>query len=174
MRLRARESMRPRLRRMQRLRLPRWEGWCRRPGCNGPRSSLPLPILPTHLAMLARALPTQVNCWACSVLIQVPLVGEAQMPAPFFKCGWCGATCEFYARLQPQRSSSLFKRFMRVLASMGWLIVAVVTLLVLRWAVATVFCSACRRWQPGASAWPAVGSRVEQRSYAPAPAHARL
>ncbi|KAL6755879.1 DHHC palmitoyltransferase-domain-containing protein [Haematococcus lacustris] len=77
----------------------------------------------------------QVNCWACQVLVQIPLVGEQLLPAPRFKCGWCGAiTDTFIGRQQQQlmrdqRRRTCFARLMRCLASMQWLVVALVFLL---------------------------------------------
>ncbi|KAF6262993.1 DHHC palmitoyltransferase-domain-containing protein [Scenedesmus sp. NREL 46B-D3] len=40
-----------------------------------------------------------VTCWACSILVAVPL-GDDAVAAPVFKCGWCGAVNDLQQRLE--------------------------------------------------------------------------
>ncbi|KAG1653044.1 hypothetical protein FOA52_008221 [Chlamydomonas sp. UWO 241] len=72
--------------------------------------------------------PHQVKCWACHVLVEVPLVGESKIPSPVFKCGWCGAVTE-YMHMRPKRVETIFRWLMRAIAAMKWFIVAIVLIL---------------------------------------------
>lgn len=91
------------------------------------------------------------QCWACAIVINVPLVDGA--PAPLFRCGWCGATNDrrwsgggngggndaagFAAHYPPpvasrrrRRARAAAKRALRVLCvPLRWLVVAFVVVL---------------------------------------------
>ena len=54
----------------------------------------------------------QSSCWACSIVVQVPLIGEQQVPAPLYKVGWgprvSPSTCVPHACYMPMHLSGTF------------------------------------------------------------------
>jgi len=57
------------------------------------------------------------------------MVGESQVPAPVFKCGWCGAITDYMSQKPPAKRMTLFRACMKTLSALKWAVVLFVTAL---------------------------------------------
>ncbi|GFR45000.1 hypothetical protein Agub_g6310, partial [Astrephomene gubernaculifera] len=76
--------------------------------------------------------PPTVLCWACGVLVQIPIVGGEL--SPVFRCGWCGAISEAAPEgnvLARRRRGGVWRSFMRLLSRLSYIVVVFVLCLML-------------------------------------------